>query len=114
MERSFSWPVVVTPETQTDLARDRRVPTRALAAVSTRPVAQEVGALRKQEDTRPEKTASDSAKVLETASTTGTGSSADEAPKETPLRPTPQSEYDGDYDARLLRGAPAVIPTRII
>lgn len=46
MERSFSWPVLVTPPTEQNLERDRRTVARASKAARNRAEAREVGKLR--------------------------------------------------------------------
>lgn len=98
---------MVTQPTQADLARDRRVATRASEVARTHGKERKLGALLRQEYTSPEGTRSDSGPVLQTAPATGFGTPLDVVPQTTALRTTSQWKDDDDYDARRLRGAPA-------
>lgn len=122
VERSFPWPVLVTPPTPAYIARDRSVVTRATSAARTRAQAhmhihtepREVRALHRQKDTRPEGTTRDTGMDLYTAPTTGTGIPADAAAQVKVLHPSLNSEVNGDKDAHRMRGAPTTIPTPLI
>lgn len=67
MELSFSWPVLVTPPSAADLARDLRLAIWVSVAARIRTGAREFGALRKEECTPPEGISSNSGEVLQTS-----------------------------------------------
>lgn len=83
-----------------------------LTAARNHSEAVEVGALRRLLETRPEVTPSILGLYLEETPMIGTETSTDEAPQQSALHSTPQSEDDSYYDSRRFRDSPTEIPKR--